>query len=71
MPATHFLSNGRYTVMVTNGGGGYSRCSGERHHPLPRRPHPTTAGGTFFYVRDTESGEVFSAPYNPHPSRPG
>jgi len=69
VPATHFLSNGRYSVMVTNGGGGYSRCGGMS---VTRYREDVTRDvwGTFFYLRDTDSGEVFSAPYNPHPSRP-
>ena len=69
VPATHFLSNGRYSVMVTNGGGGYSRWNGMA---VTRYREDVTRDcwGTFFYVRDTESGEVFSAPHNPHPTRP-
>ncbi len=69
VPATHFLSNGRYSVMVTNGGGGYSRWNGVA---VTRYREDVTRDcwGTFFYVRDTESGEVFSAPHNPHPRRP-
>ncbi|NTU70477.1 MAG: hypothetical protein HGB10_01435 [Coriobacteriia bacterium] len=69
VPATHFLSNGRYSVMVTNGGGGYSRWNGVA---VTRYREDVTRDcwGTFFYVRDVESGEVFSAPHNPHPTRP-
>ncbi|NTW28974.1 MAG: hypothetical protein HGA39_06400 [Coriobacteriia bacterium] len=69
VPTTHFLSNGRYSVMVTNGGGGYSRWQGlavTRH----REDVTRDCWGTFFYVRDTESGEVFSAPHNPSPKQP-
>jgi cyclic beta-1,2-glucan synthetase len=69
VPATHFLSNGRYSVMVTNGGGGYSRCAGVA---ITRYREDLTRDcwGTFFYVRDVESGETFSAPYNPRPGKP-
>ncbi|MGV8084131.1 MAG: GH36-type glycosyl hydrolase domain-containing protein [Coriobacteriia bacterium] len=69
VPATHLLSNGRYSVMVTNGGGGYSRWHGlavSRH----REDVTRDCWGTFFYVRDVDSGEVFSAPHNPSPKRP-
>ena len=69
VPATHFLSNGRYSVMVTNGGGGYSRCN-DVAITRYREDLTRDCWGTFFYVRDTESGAVFSAPYNPHPFRP-
>lgn len=69
VPATHLLSNGRYSVMVTNSGGGYSRWNGltvSRH----REDVTRDCWGTFFYVRDVETGEVFSAPHNPYPKRP-
>ena len=69
VPATHFLSNGRYSVMVTNGGGGYSRCNGLAVTRY-REDLTRDCWGTFFYIRDTETGEVFSAPHNPHPTRP-
>ncbi len=69
VPATHFLSNGRYSVMVTNGGGGYSRCEGLS---VTRYREDVTRDvwGTFFYVRDVDTGEIFSAPHNPCPKRP-
>ncbi len=69
VPATHFLSNGRYSVMVTNSGGGYSRCEGTA---VTRYREDVTRDlwGTCFYVRDTVSGEVFSAPHNPYPAKP-
>lgn len=69
VPATHFLSNGRYSVMVTNGGGGYSRWNGLAVSRY-REDVTRDCWGTFFYVRDTETGEVFSAPHNPRPSTP-
>jgi cellobiose phosphorylase len=69
VPATHFLSNGRYSVMVTNGGGGYSSCDGIA---VTRYREDVTRDcwGTFFFVRDLATGEVFSAPHNPAPARP-
>ena len=35
-PRTHLLSNGRYTVMVTAAGSGFSRWNGLAAHPLAR-----------------------------------
>lgn len=69
VPATHFLSNGRYSVMITNGGGGYSRWRGIA---VTRYREDVTRDcwGTFFYVRDVETGETFSAPHNPLPKEP-
>ncbi len=68
-PSTRFLSNGRYSVMVTNGGGGYSRWRGLSVTRY-REDITRDCWGTFFYVRDTASGEVFSMPHNPWPKKP-
>jgi cyclic beta-1,2-glucan synthetase len=68
-PSTRFLSNGRYSVMVTNGGGGYSRWRGLSVTRY-REDITRDCWGTFFYVRDQASGEVFSVPHNPWPSKP-
>lgn len=63
-PEVHLLSNGRYTVMVTNSGGGYSRW---RDVALTRwREDPTCDNwGTFCYVRDVKTGNVWSAAHQP------
>jgi cyclic beta-1,2-glucan synthetase len=63
-PATHFLSNGRYSVMVTNAGGGYSRWM---DFAVSRYREDITRDcwGQFCFVRDAESGEVWSATYQP------
>jgi cyclic beta-1,2-glucan synthetase len=68
-PSTRFLSNGRYSVMVTNGGGGYSRWRGLAVTRY-REDITRDCWGTFFYVRDLASGEVFSVPHNPWPNQP-
>ncbi len=69
VPATHFLSNGRYSVMVTNGGGGYSRWDGLS---VTRYREDVTRDcwGTFFYLRDLQTDDVFSVPHNPCPGDP-
>ncbi|MFU8890591.1 MAG: GH36-type glycosyl hydrolase domain-containing protein [Anaerosomatales bacterium] len=68
-PATHFLSNGRYSVMVTNGGGGYSRYKGISVTRY-REDITRDCWGHFFYLRDVDSGAVWSAAHNPVPTRP-
>ena len=63
-PAVHLLSNGRYSVMVTSAGGGYSRCHGiavTRWREDPTRDH----WGQFIYLRDATSGRVWSATHQP------
>lgn len=63
-PATHFLSNGTYSVMVTNGGGGYSRW---RDKTVTRYREDVTRDcwGMFFYLKDVESGRIWSATHQP------
>jgi cellobiose phosphorylase len=68
-PATHFLSNGSYSVMVTNAGGGYSRW---RDHTVTRYREDITRDcwGQFLYLRDVESGHVWSSAFQPSRSEP-
>ncbi|MGB4592342.1 MAG: glucoamylase family protein [Coriobacteriia bacterium] len=69
VPATHFLSNGSYSVMVTNGGGGYSRW-GDRTVTRYREDITRDCWGTFFYLKDVESGRSWSATYQPSLAEP-
>jgi cellobiose phosphorylase len=69
VPATHFLSNGSYSVMVTNAGGGYSRWT-DRTVTRYREDLTRDCWGTFFYLRDLESGTVWSATYQPTLTEP-
>ncbi len=64
IPRTHLLSNGRYTVMVTAAGSGYSRW---RDLAVTRWREDVTcdASGSYVYLRDTRSGAVWSAAYQP------
>ncbi len=59
-----FLSNGNYTAVVTNAGGGASFCRGRavtRYREDPTRD----AGSQFLYLRDVRSGAVWSAAFQP------
>ncbi|MCC6652014.1 MAG: hypothetical protein IT348_12755, partial [Candidatus Eisenbacteria bacterium] len=63
-PSAHFLSNGQYTAVVTNSGGGASSWRGlavtrERRDPT-RDP-----GSQFVYLRDVRSGALWSAAHQP------
>lgn len=69
VPATHFLSNGRYSVMVTNGGGGYSRWN-ERTVTRYREDLTRDCWGQFHYIKDVESGHVWSAAFQPSLAEP-
>jgi cyclic beta-1,2-glucan synthetase len=63
-PEVHILSNGRYHVMITNAGGGYSRW---KDIAVTRWREDGTCDnwGTFCYIRDVTSGEFWSTAYQP------
>ncbi len=64
VPEVHLLSNGRYNVMVTNAGGGYSKWKDlqvTRWHEDCTRDN----WGTFCYIRDESSGEFWSTAHQP------
>ena len=68
-PEVQLLSNGRYHVMVTGAGGGYSRWKDlavTRWQEDPTRDH----WGSFCYIRDLASGEFWSNASQPAPRRP-
>ena len=64
VPRAHLLSNGRYRVLLTDAGGGYSSW---QDTALTRwnsdRTEPT--GGFLFYVRDLERPVIWSAGLEP------
>jgi len=68
-PSVHLLSNGRYSVMLTGAGSGYSRWG---EHAITRWREDTTRDdwGSYVLLRDVESGEVWSATYQPRGTRP-
>ena len=64
IPRTHLLSNGRYSVMLTAAGSGYSRC-GDLAVTRWREDVTRDHWGTYIFVRDVVSGAVWSAGYQP------
>jgi cyclic beta-1,2-glucan glucanotransferase len=71
-PQVHFLSNGRYGVLITSAGAGYSSW---QDLDLTRWRTDTTLEdwGTWVYLQDRESGDLWSASYQPAaapPARP-
>ena len=63
-PAVQLLSNGRYHVMVSSSGAGYSRC---RDLAINRWREDITSDnwGQFCYLRDVETGEFWSTTLQP------
>ncbi|MEO8470010.1 MAG: glucoamylase family protein, partial [Chloroflexota bacterium] len=64
IPRTHLLSNGRYAVMVTAAGSGYSRW---RDVAVTRWREDVTrdSWGSYLFLRDMRSGAVWSAGHQP------
>ncbi len=68
-PQTHLLSNGRYSVMFTAAGSGYSRWNDlavTRWREDPTRDDT----GSYILLRDVETGRVWSAGYQPCATQP-
>jgi len=63
-PEVQLLSNGRYHVMITNAGGGYSRWK-DMAVTRWREDRTCDNWGTFCYIRDVTSREFWSNAYQP------
>jgi cellobiose phosphorylase len=63
-PEVHLLSNGRYHVVISSAGGGYSRW---RDLAVTRWREDATRDcwGTFVYLRDLATGDFWSTAYQP------
>jgi cyclic beta-1,2-glucan synthetase len=63
-PRTELLSNGRYAVMLTTAGSGYSRW---RDIAITRWREDSTMDcwGSYVFLRDEQTGGVWSAGYQP------
>ncbi len=64
IPRTHVLSNGRYAVMVTAAGSGYSRW-GDMAVTRWREDVTRDSWGSYLFLRDMDSGAVWSAGHQP------
>jgi cellobiose phosphorylase len=64
VPEVQLLSNGRYHLMITNAGGGYSRW---KDIAITRWHEDSTCDnwGTFCYIRDLGSKEFWSTSFQP------
>ena len=68
-PVTQLLSNGRYSVMLTAAGSGYSRW---RDLAVTRWREDATCDewGSYVFLRDVDSGNVWSAGFQPTGAEP-
>jgi cyclic beta-1,2-glucan glucanotransferase len=64
IPEIQLLSNGRYHVMITNAGGGYSRW---KNIAITRWREDSTCDnrGTFCFIRDVDNNTFWSSAYQP------
>ncbi|GFE60625.1 GH36-type glycosyl hydrolase domain-containing protein [Geobacter sp. AOG2] len=68
-PKSLLLSNGRYSVMVTNSGGGYSQW-GSQELTRWRSDQTRDAMGTFCYIHEADPGHLWSNTYHPVGGKP-
>ena len=64
VPEVQLLSNGRYHVMLTSAGSGYS-CWKNLAVTRWREDATCDNWGTFCYIRDVANGDVWSTTYQP------
>lgn len=64
-PRTRVLSNGHYSIMVDNAGNGFSSFGGDLM--LTRWREDGVAGqyGSYIFIRDLDSGKLWSVAYQP------
>lgn len=63
-PRSLLLSNGRYGLMVTNSGGGYSQW-GSQELTRWRSDQTCDAQGTFCYIHEADPDRIWSTTYHP------
>ncbi|MCY6483224.1 cyclic beta 1-2 glucan synthetase [Clostridium aestuarii] len=64
MPETHLLSNGKYSLMISNSGSGYGK---KDDMTVYRWNEDITldSSGMFFYIKDVKTNKYWSATYEP------
>jgi cellobiose phosphorylase len=67
-PWINFTSNGRYTRLISNVGGGYSYWQTPRLHRITRHRYnsmPVDRPGHYLYVRDRKTGDYWAPSWQP------
>ncbi|MFO7295831.1 MAG: glucoamylase family protein, partial [Clostridia bacterium] len=64
IPEVHLLSNGAYSVMITAAGSGFSQMQGMAVNRWSE-DFTLEGHGMFFYIKNLNSNEFWSATYNP------
>jgi len=68
LPETHLISNGSYSVMVTDDGSGYSKYN-DIAVTRWREDSVQNSYGTYIYLRDVDTNEVWNAALAPNRQR--
>ncbi len=68
-PEAHVLSNGRYLLMLTSEGQGFSSCNNTMIHRW-RSERVGSSHGQFIYIRNLETNQLWSSTYYPTIVRP-
>ncbi|PKO18165.1 glycosyl transferase family 36 [candidate division BRC1 bacterium HGW-BRC1-1] len=67
-PWINFTSNGKYTRLISNTGGGYAYWQTPRLHRITRHRYnsmPVDRPGHYLYVRDRKTGDYWSPSWQP------
>lgn len=68
IPNMHILSNGNYTVMLTEKGCGYGKCNGMAVYRWIN--DYMQSSGVFIYLRNVNSNEYWTTTYSPTNTKP-
>ncbi|CAB1254454.1 CBM_X domain-containing protein [Ruminococcaceae bacterium BL-6] len=67
-PAVDYLSNGKYSLMITSDGDGFSQYEDRMLYRW--RPDIYANTGNYIYVKDMKQGKLWSAAYHPTRTEP-
>ncbi|MDD4111572.1 MAG: glucoamylase family protein, partial [Herbinix sp.] len=67
-PVANYMSNGKYSVMITSDGDGFSKYNDRMIHRWRSDIYADT--GNFIYIKDVEQGKLWSTTYHPTRTEP-
>ena len=73
LPWVNYITNGKYSGLVSHAGGGFSFFQSPKDSRITRWRYnsmPQDRPGRYLYLRDRETGEYWSATWQPTPSVP-
>lgn len=67
-PVANYLSNGKYSLMITSDGDGFSKYDGRMLHRWRSDIYSNT--GSYIYIKDMKQDKVWSTTYHPTRTEP-